>query len=175
MRFVEHAPPDAIVSVGELDFAVWLSDRGVRRIELPALNGKQGTRYSGESVRIDIYEESAHGSMEYLEALGSFLSSTLRGVESAARPPVDLRGLTPFTGEVLEAVSEIPRGESRSYAWVARSVGRPAASRAVGGAVGRNPVPLLVPCHRVVRTDGSIGGWSGAPGWKEWLLENEST
>jgi O-6-methylguanine DNA methyltransferase len=174
MRSGEHPPPDAIVSVGELDFAVWLSERGIRRLELPALDGKQDTRCSGESVRIDIYEESSHGSMEYLEALGLFLSSTLRGEDSQASPPVDLRGLPPFTVEVLEVVSEIPRGESRSYACVARSLGRPAASRAVGGAVGRNPVPLLVPCHRVVRTDGSIGGWSGAPGWKEWLLENES-
>jgi methylated-DNA-[protein]-cysteine S-methyltransferase len=52
--------------------------------------------------------------------------------------------------------------------------GRPGAARAVGGAVGRNPVALAIPCHRVLRSDGRIGGWSGWPGWKEWLLDLES-
>ncbi len=64
---------------------------------------------------------------------------------------------------VLEAVRAIPRGEVRSYGEIARAIGRPGAARAVGGAVGRNPIALLVPCHRVVAGDGTLGGYGG--GW----------
>jgi O-6-methylguanine DNA methyltransferase len=72
----------------------------------------------------------------------------------------DLRGLSPFASDVLAAALRIPRGEIRPYGWVAREIGQPAAVRAVGTALGHNPVPLLIPCHRVVRSDGSIGEYA---------------
>jgi O-6-methylguanine DNA methyltransferase len=77
---------------------------------------------------------------------------------------VDMRGIPPFQADVLQATLQIPRGEVRPYGWVAREIGRPGAVRAVGTALGRNPIPLIVPCHRVVRSDGTLGqyGW-GAP------------
>ncbi len=71
--------------------------------------------------------------------------------------PLDLRG-TPFQRSVWDALIEIPYGESRSYADVARAVGRPNAQRAVGSANNANPVSLIVPCHRVIAADGSLGG-----------------
>lgn len=71
----------------------------------------------------------------------------------------DLRGLSEFERAVLLKASEIPRGQVRPYAWIAREIGRPGAVRAVGTALGGNPVPLLIPCHRVVRSDGQIGGY----------------
>lgn len=77
--------------------------------------------------------------------------------------PLDLVDRPAFDREVFAAVRAIPRGETRSYAEIARAVGRPGAARAVGGAVGRNPVGLLVPCHRVVAADGTLGGYGG--GW----------
>jgi O-6-methylguanine DNA methyltransferase len=75
----------------------------------------------------------------------------------------DLRGRTPFEQEVLRAALRIPHGEVRSYAWVAAAIGRPGAVRAVGSALGRNPVPVVIPCHRVVRSDGQVGDyvWGG--------------
>jgi methylated-DNA-[protein]-cysteine S-methyltransferase len=73
----------------------------------------------------------------------------------------DLRELTPFERAVLEMTQRIPRGEVRPYAWVAREIGHPAAVRAVGSALARNPVPYLIPCHRVVRSDGIIGNYGG--------------
>lgn len=86
----------------------------------------------------------------------------------------DLAGLTPFETDVLETTRRIPRGEVRPYAWVAAEIGRPRAVRAVGSALGRNPVPLLIPCHRVTRSDGSIGNYgSGGPEMKEELLRAE--
>jgi len=72
-------------------------------------------------------------------------------------PRLDLRRLSEFERAVLLKVLQIPHGEVRPYAWVAREIGSPKAVRAVGSALGRNPIPLLIPCHRVVRSDGSTG------------------
>jgi O-6-methylguanine DNA methyltransferase len=74
---------------------------------------------------------------------------------------VDLSWLRPFQRRVLEKTAEIPRGEVRPYGWVAREIGAPGATRAVGTALGHNPVPFIIPCHRVVRSDGSLGEYSG--------------
>jgi O-6-methylguanine DNA methyltransferase len=73
----------------------------------------------------------------------------------------ELAGLTPFQRAVLAQAQRIPRGEVRSYAWIARAVGQPKAVRAVGTALARNPLPLVIPCHRVIRTDGQLGNYSG--------------
>ncbi len=82
--------------------------------------------------------------------------------------------LTPFQWRVLKAVAEIPLGETRTYAWVARAAGHPGAARAVGGALKRNPYPLIIPCHRVVRGGGQLGGYSGGgPEVKARLLSLE--
>ena len=69
--------------------------------------------------------------------------------------------LTNFEWQVLKATTCIPLGETRSYQWVARAVGSPKAVRAVGQALKNNPFPLIIPCHRVIRGDGSLGGYSG--------------
>lgn len=78
--------------------------------------------------------------------------------------PVDFRSVTPFQRQVLEQTAAIPRGETRSYGWLATRAGRPQAARAVGQTMARNPVPLVIPCHRVVLSDGRIGhyGLGGA-------------
>ena len=75
-----------------------------------------------------------------------------------------------FRARVWREIRRIPRGATRTYGAIAKAVRRPGAPRAVGQACGANPVPLIVPCHRVVRTDGSIGGFSGDPRWKRYLL-----
>ncbi|MEU0566447.1 methylated-DNA--[protein]-cysteine S-methyltransferase [Nonomuraea sp. NPDC005983] len=86
---------------------------------------------------------------------------------------LDLRGVSDFQRDVLAAVQGIPRGEVRPYSWVAARIGRPAAVRAVGAALEDNPVPLLVPCHRVTRSDGGLGGYVFGAAAKERLLEGE--
>ena len=80
---------------------------------------------------------------------------------------IDLRSLPPFYRLVLEACRRIPYGQTASYADLARAAGKPNAARAVGGAMSRNPLPLVVPCHRVLRADGSIGGYSSTHGIDE--------
>lgn len=95
----------------------------------------------------------------------------------AGRPgevPVDLRSVTAFQAEVLQETARIPKGEVRPYSWLARRIERPKAVRATGSALARNPVPLIIPCHRVVRSDGQIGKYSlGDAHNKAILLERE--
>ena len=92
----------------------------------------------------------------------------------ARRLRFDLSGLGDFEQEVLRKTLEIPRGEVRTYAWVAREIGRPRAVRAVGTALGNNPIPYLIPCHRVVRSDGSLGEYSaGGADAKRVILQYE--
>ena len=87
--------------------------------------------------------------------------------------PVDLRQLTDFQRTVLEVASLIPPGEVRPYGWVAKEMGNEGAVRAVGSALGRNPVPIVIPCHRVVRSDGAVGNYAFGPKMKTDLLEHE--
>ena len=86
---------------------------------------------------------------------------------------VDLSDLPPFQRDVLEAVRRVPFGDVVPYAELARRIRRPRAHRAVGNALGRNPVAIVVPCHRVVRSDGTLGGYGGGVAYKERLLRLE--
>jgi methylated-DNA-[protein]-cysteine S-methyltransferase len=82
-------------------------------------------------------------------------------------------GLTGFQQKVLEEVSRIPYGETRSYAQIATELQNPKAVRAVGQTNGRNPLPILIPCHRVIGTGGSLTGYAGGIWRKKWLLQHE--
>jgi methylated-DNA-[protein]-cysteine S-methyltransferase len=88
--------------------------------------------------------------------------------------PVDLSSVTPFQAKILRIATKIPRGEARPYGWLAREANAPGAARAVGSTMARNPIPLIIPCHRVVRSDGTIGAYSlGGPEVKWDLLTHE--
>jgi methylated-DNA-[protein]-cysteine S-methyltransferase len=97
--------------------------------------------------------------------LAAYLAGRLRELDLPVAPD-----LPRFTGAVLGAVARIPYGETRSYGEIARAVGSPRAARAVGQAVGSNPLPLLIPCHRVLAAGGRIGGFGGGLPWKRFLL-----
>jgi len=86
--------------------------------------------------------------------------------------PVTTRG-TDFQQAVWDAIRAIPPGETVSYQEIAGAIGKPAAARAVGQATGRNPVSIVVPCHRVISADGSLGGYGGRLDRKEWFLDHE--
>jgi methylated-DNA-[protein]-cysteine S-methyltransferase len=88
--------------------------------------------------------------------------------------PVDVDG-TPFQMRVWKALRTIPAGETLSYRELAQRAGSPGAVRAVGNANGKNPVGLVIPCHRVIHADGTIGGYGGGIPRKKWLLEHERT
>lgn len=101
------------------------------------------------------------------------VAAVLEGRRPAHAVAYDLSGCSAFQQAVLGKTAEIPRGEVRSYAWIAREIGRRAGARAVGSALGRNPVPVLIPCHRVVHTDGRIGNYALGPAVKARLLAGE--
>lgn len=105
-----------------------------------------------------------------------FVAAIVAEVETprtGADIPVDVRG-TAFQEAVWKALSEIPSGETRSYAQIAASIGKPAAVRAVGSACGANPVAVLIPCHRALRTDGTLGGYAYGLDIKTELLKREA-
>ena len=83
---------------------------------------------------------------------------------------LDLKGGTAFQKRVWKAMLKIPFGETRSYGWLAQQVGEKSKARAVGSACGANPIPIIIPCHRVIREDGGLGGYGGGLGIKRKLL-----
>jgi methylated-DNA-[protein]-cysteine S-methyltransferase len=103
-------------------------------------------------------------------ALSAYFAGDLAALDAV---PVDLNG-TPFQRRVWERLREVRAGTTASYAQVARAIGAPAAVRAVGAANGANPVALIVPCHRIIGSDGRLTGYGGGLDRKRWLLEHES-
>ena len=103
------------------------------------------------------------------------LSEYLNGKRTAFTIPIDWTLFTQFQREALQAVYRIPYGETRTYIDIAREINRPNAYRAVGAANAMNPMPLVIPCHRVIGVDGKLHGYGGGEGLptKEWLLRME--
>jgi methylated-DNA-[protein]-cysteine S-methyltransferase len=107
--------------------------------------------------------------------LRTLLLQYAAGRRGALDIPLDLSAGTPFQRKVWETLRSIPYGETRSYGWVARQIGKPRASRAVGAACGANPIAIIVPCHRVVAGDGTLGGYTGGLAIKRRLLRLEGS
>ena len=144
------------------------SVQGVLGITLPQPSQQQARELLGN--RISCAPASPHLFDSLVERLKNYLSGSR--VDFPDR--IDFSGATSFQRMVWKATRLIPYGETRSYAWVAGQVNKPGAARAVGQALGRNPLPILIPCHRVIRGDGSPGGFSGSLEVKERLLYLEN-
>lgn len=147
---------------------IWVAftSRGIRMIDIrsktpAAFRNAYRTRY-GRELR--------SGTLPPRERTA--VTAAVRG-ESPNRCAIDLSGLTPFERDVLETLPRIPRGEVRPYAWLARVAKHPGAVRAVGNVMAHNPVPFLLPCHRVVPSEGGIGKYAFGQARKRSLLEAE--
>ena len=145
---------------------VGVSDKGVRLVGRADSPEQFARRYRERFCRLLSWGTDAR-----TRRLSERIALALAG--RRVEVPVDLSETTPFQRRVLEVVAGIPRGEVRPYAWVAREAGSPKASRAVGTVMANNPVPLLVPCHRVVRNDGTTGRYAFGAEEKVGLLEAE--
>jgi O-6-methylguanine DNA methyltransferase len=157
--------------VGPLFLAA--SPRGLVALEFDArLPGQQTLRSNprdlrGESNKVQ-FEESADALRDYVRELDEYFSGNRREFTFA----LDLRG-TDFQRACWNALTRIPYGETRTYADIARAVGKPQAFRAVGMANNRNPIAIVVPCHRVIASDGKLCGYGGGLDIKRKLLELE--
>lgn len=112
-------------------------------------------------------------SAEKIASIAAQLDAYFTGKIRAIDVPIDLRLTTPFQRSVLMAARSVPAGQVVSYHDIARRIGRPEASRAVGQALGHNPVPIVIPCHRVVTSSGGLGGYIGGLAIKRKLLKLE--
>ena len=122
----------------------------------------------------EVFPDAVKGSCPVVDRLGRAIVRFCRGEDVAFDRRVALfDGLPPFQQRVLREEIRVPRGRVTSYGALARMLGKPDAARAVGSALGRNPFPLIVPCHRAVRTDGGLGGFQGGIEMKRALLEME--
>jgi O-6-methylguanine DNA methyltransferase len=106
-------------------------------------------------------------------ATAAALKNVLAGRSPGKFPPLDLSNGTTFQRKVWNTLRKIACGQTKSYGEIARAVGKPKAVRAVGGACGANPIPVLVPCHRVLAANKKLGGFSGGLNWKRELLARE--
>ncbi len=154
------------LNVEGVDLWVAFSDQGVTRIALGTTTPERLTLDYEKRFRRELRPSSLP------EAFRGSIAEALRGT-GRPRPDADLSRLADFERRVLETLLTIPRGEVRTYAWVAREAGKPAAIRAVGNSCARNPVPFIVPCHRVVPSAGGVGRYAHGSAMKRDLLTRE--
>ena len=143
------------------------STAGLVSITLPHSSTQEINRLLGDIISHARW--SPHLFQDLMERLRAYFS----GHQANFPDGLDLSGATDFQREVWEAARLIPYGETRSYRWVAEQIKKPKALRAVGQALGRNPLPVIVPCHRVLASNGQLGGFTGGIDMKRRLLNLE--
>ena len=190
-RYLQHSPWDGFDSSGRLSpaspgeqamiqglqYAIFATDagwlgmvgsaEGLRLITLPQRSAREVRQLLGNSL--NQASESPHLFQDLMERLRLYFGGHKVVFSDKLDPPG-----TAFQREVWEATRLIPYGKTMSYGWVAEKIGKPKAARAVGQALGRNPLPIIVPCHRVLASDGGLGGFTGGVETKKYLLHLES-
>ena len=149
--------------VGPLHAAA--TSRGIVGLELRTTDAAFASSVGARTRRAILpasHTAASRTARAHLQTLEREIVEHFAGTRAAFDLPVVLEGIGEWDRRVLEGVRTIPRGATASYGEVARRIGSPGAARAVGGAVGRNPVGLLVPCHRVISGDGTLGGYGGS-------------
>jgi O-6-methylguanine DNA methyltransferase len=147
-------------------FTAFFSDRGLTRLAFP--------RRCACPSRPAL--SATHGAATRdprLVLTAQALRQALAGTSPKVMPPLHPLAGTAFQQKVWKALLAIPLGETRTYAQIAAAIGHPGAARAVGQACGANPIPVLIPCHRVLASQGGLGGFSAGLDWKKRLLSRE--
>lgn len=159
------------ISTGDGLFIARYSDKGLAELyfpksrslaESPLANTNGGNIDKHTKIQI----------LRWHKLTSTALKKVLSGGEPSELPPLDIKG-TAFQKNVWNVMRKLPVGKTKSYGEVAKAVGKPKASRAVGSACGANPLPVLVPCHRVLAAHGKIGGFGSGLHWKRTLLFRE--
>ena len=148
---------------------VFTTEKGICAIFLGRGKEKESARFIEKCpVPVKLSEKPTKHS-----SIHTALKEYVEGKRTTFSFPFDFLTGTPFEKEVWRVLPAIPYGRCVSYQWVATRIGRPRATRAVGNAIGKNPIPILIPCHRVIRKNGSLGGFSSGLAIKEALLKIE--
>ncbi len=159
---------DLYVSQTELGWIGWgRSGQGIVSVRLPRQSRDQVVQELAEIWPEGILDQESPA--EDAREIKEYIAGRRQGFSL----PVDLQRAKPFQRAVLQATLTIPFGETRSYGWVARAIGAPRAARAVGHALATNPIPIIIPCHRVIASNGSLGGYTGGLPMKRKLLALE--
>ena len=149
------------------EFVAHFSERGLAGLDFP------GRRHRPQPQHEDAAAADIPELPQWERLTANALRSLLAGKPPGTLPPFDWRGATEFQQSIWRALLRIPLGQTSTYAEVASTAGHPRAVRAAGSACGANPIPVLVPCHRVVASGGKLGGFSGGLDWKRRLLGRE--
>ena len=155
--------PQLLVSTQHGSFIATYSPNGLTGLEFPGKTSSKKARPTNLPPAL----------RQWHRLTEQAVNAVLAGRTPKELPPFDVSSGTKFQRQVWEELTWIPCGETRSYAEIAKGIRKPKASRAVGGACGANPIPLLIPCHRVLAASGKIGGFSGGLEWKQRLLSKE--
>jgi O-6-methylguanine DNA methyltransferase len=151
------------ISTRDGKFVAHYSEKGLAELNFPVGRASsRAVKQNGVPTKI----------LKWHRATETALKNVLVSRDPKNLPPLDLAG-TEFQKSVWNALRKISTGKTKSYGEIAMAIGRPKAVRAVGGACGANPVPVLVPCHRVLAANKKLGGFSGGLDWKRSLLKRE--
>ncbi len=148
-------------------FVASYSEKGLAELDFPANGRAELPLGQNAQQRVPTPIRRWH------QATVAALKNILAGRSPGKFPPLDLSNGTTFRRKVWTTLRKIARGQTKSYGEIARAVGKPKAVRAVGGACGANPIPVFVPCHRVLAANKKLGGFSGGLDWKRKLLTRE--
>ena len=143
-------------------FEASLSSKGIVALKFPR-SKKAGVGRSHEKISRKMTQMVTSSFNRYLQT----------GQTNWKNVPIDKTSWSKTQKKVWEALTRIPKGETRTYEWLAKRCGMPKGARAAGRILGANPIPIIYPCHRIVRKDGSLGGFSGGLNWKIKLLKHE--
>jgi O-6-methylguanine DNA methyltransferase len=153
----------AVIQTADGVFTARFSKNGLAGLDFP----------TGETVSPTETNKLSAPWNSWLRLTERALEQALAGRTPQRLPPLDLSSGTEFQRCVWNALRRIPSGQTKSYGQVAQVIGRPGAVRAVGQACGANPIPVMIPCHRVLAAGGKLGGFSSGLDWKRKLLERE--
>jgi O-6-methylguanine DNA methyltransferase len=163
---------DLPVTTSDGIFLAHYSEKGLAGLNFPKFreeskfkNGSSGRSVNTKQIPLQI--------LRWHRMTTDALKEVLSGRVAKALPPLDWTGTTEFQQSVWKAMLKLGPGKTKSYGEVAEAIGNPKAVRAVGGACGANPIPVLVPCHRILGANKKIGGFSSGLHWKRSLLEKE--
>jgi O-6-methylguanine DNA methyltransferase len=154
----------AVIETQDGPFTAWFSASGLCELDFP------------DRPRADLPANTVAQPPqlpEWVRLTRAALHAVLQGQAPGALPPLDLARGTEFQRKIWQALLAIPAGQTLTYGEIAAAAGSPSALRAAGAACGANPIPVLIPCHRVVAAGGRLGGFSGGLEWKRKLLQRE--